>query len=90
MRYLTLIIASLLLPGLLVAQEVLVDPAEISNALDGDWDTYSGDYTGRRYSSLTQVHKENVSNLTLAWTTEVNFNVRRGNRDGTGIVTQIV
>ena len=90
MRYLTLLIAQIIVPITLVAQDVVVNPADIANALDGDWDTYSGDYSGRRYSSLDQVHKENVSDLTLAWTTELNFNVRRGNIDGSGIVTQTV
>ena len=78
MRYMTLFIISILIPGLVVAQNFLVDPAKLANTLDGDWDTYSGDYSGRRYSNLTQVHKENVSDLTLAWTAEINFNVRRG------------
>ena len=89
MRYMTLFIISILIPGLVVAQNFLVDPAKLANTLDGDWDTYSGDYSGRRYSNLTQVHKENVSDLTLAWTAEINFNVRRGNRDGNGMVTQL-
>ena len=31
------------------------------------WPTYSGDYTGRRYSALTQVNQTTVKNLTLAW-----------------------
>ena len=36
--------------------------------LADSWPTYSGDYTGRRYSSLTQVNQTTVKNLTLAWT----------------------
>ena len=31
------------------------------------WTSYSGDYTGRRYSSLTQINQSNVQHLTLAW-----------------------
>jgi glucose dehydrogenase len=30
---------------------------------------YHGDYTGRRYSTLTQVNADNVRNLQLAWCT---------------------
>src|SRR5262249_56593875 len=34
----------------------------------GEWSTsYSGDYAGTRYSSLTQINQSNVRNLTLAW-----------------------
>src|SRR6185295_12338956 len=35
--------------------------------LANDWPTYSGDYSGRRYSALTEVNQANVKNLTLAW-----------------------
>ena len=89
MRYLALFIINIIVPITLIGQEVVVDPDDLANVLDGDWDTYSGDYSGRRYSNLDQVHKENVSDLTLAWTTELNFNIRRGNIDGTGIITKM-
>jgi alcohol dehydrogenase (cytochrome c) len=44
-----------------------LDPAAIGKPLGDSWPTYSGDYTGRRYSSLTQVNQTTVKNLTLAW-----------------------
>src|SRR4029450_377204 len=31
------------------------------------WPTYSGDYSGKRYSTLTQINQTNVKALTLAW-----------------------
>jgi alcohol dehydrogenase (cytochrome c) len=31
------------------------------------WPTYNGDYSGRRYSTLTQINSDNVNTLTLAW-----------------------
>ncbi|MEO6910243.1 MAG: acido-empty-quinoprotein group A [Edaphobacter sp.] len=31
------------------------------------WPTYNGDFSGRRYSALTQINKENVKSLKLAW-----------------------
>src|SRR6188508_22161 len=49
-----------------VAQQGL-DPASITKPLGESWPTYSGDYTGRRYSSLTQINQSNVKHLTLAW-----------------------
>ena len=31
------------------------------------WPTYNGDYSGRRYSTLTNVNADNVKHLSLAW-----------------------
>ncbi|MGO9589924.1 MAG: acido-empty-quinoprotein group A [Candidatus Acidiferrales bacterium] len=44
-----------------------LDPAEILKPPTSDWPTFNGDYTGRRYSSLTQINRTNVGSLTLAW-----------------------
>ena len=44
-----------------------VDPASLRRPLAESWPTYSGDYTGRRFSALTQVDRKTVKNLTLAW-----------------------
>jgi alcohol dehydrogenase (cytochrome c) len=35
--------------------------------LADSWPTYSGDYSGQRYSRLSQVGRDNVRTLTLAW-----------------------
>jgi alcohol dehydrogenase (cytochrome c) len=45
-----------------------LDPAQILKPLGESWPTYSGDYTGRRYSSLTQINQSNITNVGLAWT----------------------
>ena len=63
----------LLLLALVVGTTVLVsaqglDPASINKPLGESWPTYSGDYTGRRYSALTQITQTNVKHMTLAWT----------------------
>ena len=44
-----------------------LDPAQILKPLSDSWPTYSGDYTGRRYSSLKQIDQSNVKHMTLAW-----------------------
>ncbi len=44
-----------------------LDPAEILKPPASDWPTFNGDYTGRRYSRLTQINRANVGSLTLAW-----------------------
>ena len=31
------------------------------------WPTFNGDYSGRRFSPLTQINARNVGNLALAW-----------------------
>ena len=48
-----------------------LDPALLLKPLADSWPSYSGDYTGRRYSALTQITQANVKNLTLAWTARV-------------------
>ena len=48
-----------------------VDPATLLKPLAESWPTYSGDYTGRRYSSLTQINQTTVKNLGLAWLSRV-------------------
>jgi alcohol dehydrogenase (cytochrome c) len=57
--------------SLLAAQETGLNPADILKPLSDSWPTYSGDYTGRRYSALMQVTQSTVKNLTLAWTTRL-------------------
>jgi len=61
----------LLLPALLAAQQL--EPTELLKKLGttGDWATYGGDYTGRRYSSLTQLNQTTVKSLTLAWSSKL-------------------
>ena len=48
-----------------------VDRALLMQPLAESWPSYSGDYTGKRYSSLTQIDQSNVKNLTLAWSTRI-------------------
>ena len=42
----------------------------------GRWLTYSGDYTGRRHSPLTQITPQNVSGLTHQWTFQTGTTTR--------------
>jgi alcohol dehydrogenase (cytochrome c) len=60
-----LLSAGLLVFGLADAQ--MLDPALLLKPLGDSWPTYSGDYSGKRYSSLTQINQSNVKTLTLAW-----------------------
>ncbi len=54
-----------LAPCLCLAQGL--NAADLYRALAQDWPTYSGDYSGRHYSTLSQVNRTNVKHLSLAW-----------------------
>lgn len=56
----------------------LLPPQQLLQPLKDSWPTYSGDYTGQRYSRLTLIDKSNVGHLSLAWTTRLNGEVRDG------------
>jgi alcohol dehydrogenase (cytochrome c) len=49
-----------------------LDPRALLKPLADDWTSYSGDYTGRRYSALDQINQSNVKNLTLNWVAQLN------------------
>ena len=84
LRYLPLSWALLLGPALLPGQGV--DPADLLKPLKDAWPTYSGDYTGKRYSALDQINPSTVTHLTLAWMTEVTPGQRSGFRRPSVIV----
>ena len=64
-----LVTASLVVaPVFLLAQGRGLDPGRILKPLSDEWPTYNGDYSGKRYSLLTQINRLTVKNLTLAWT----------------------
>jgi alcohol dehydrogenase (cytochrome c) len=44
-----------------------LDPDALLKPPTDTWPTHNGDYSGRRYSTLDQINKENVHTLTLAW-----------------------
>jgi alcohol dehydrogenase (cytochrome c) len=63
-------------------------PATISTAIDihsddllaqplaGNWLSYNGDYSGRRYTSLSEINKNNLAQLRAAWV----FHAHNSNR----------
>ena len=48
-----------------------LDPAALLKPPTDTWPTYNGDYTGRRYSTLSQINQSNVHQLTPAWVMQV-------------------
>ena len=65
LKTLVRIAAFALVPVVLGAQGKGLDPADLLKPLADSWPTYSGDYSGKRYSSLKQINQTNVKNLTL-------------------------
>src|SRR5689334_17970823 len=59
----------------LLAQSSSLDPADLLKPLSENWTSYSGDYSGKRYSLLKQVDVNAVKNLSLAW---ANTDLRTG------------
>lgn len=57
--------ALLAAPTAMLAQGL--DPASLLKPPINSWPTYSGDYSGRRFSTLTQVNQNNVKDLALQW-----------------------
>lgn len=55
--------------GLLSAQGL--DPGALLKLPETSWPTFNGDYSGRRFSPLTQMNSSNVHTLGLAWSKRV-------------------
>ena len=41
----------------MIARTEGVDPSQLLKPLSDSWPTYSGDYSGKRYSALTQINQ---------------------------------
>ncbi len=67
MKKLLFITSLLAAPLLLVAQSGGLDPNDILKPLGDQWTSYSGDMTGKRFSSLKQININTVKNLSLKW-----------------------
>ena len=63
--------------ALLSAQ--ILDPNLLLKPPTDAWPTYNGDYSGKRFSPLSQINAGNVANLTLAWFYRIaNVGAQRG------------
>src|SRR5438445_1151386 len=66
MKVTLLLLIPFCLPGGSLAGQAL-DPALLTKPATDSWPTYAGDYSQRRYSTLTQIDTTNVRHLSLAW-----------------------
>jgi alcohol dehydrogenase (cytochrome c) len=60
-----------------------LDPAKLLQPPTDTWATYSGDYTGRRFSPLKNINSANVKNLSLAWLYRIPAGLSAGTIKGT-------
>ena len=44
-----------------------LDPGKLGQPPADTWPTYNGDYSGRRFSTLSKINSDNVQALSLAW-----------------------
>src|SRR5438309_10062329 len=94
-KHLLVAASILLLTAVLTAQSQGLDPSAILKPLSDSWLTYSGDYSGKRYSLLTQINQSNVKHLSLAWVAKVtagpgNMGGGRGGFGGGGAGAPVV
>src|SRR5579863_7225344 len=61
---------ALLLTTALAAQDLESD--QLLRPSPDSWPSYHGDYSGRRHVAFTQITRENVSDLSLAWAFQTN------------------
>ena len=62
---LRLFICAALAAGALLAQGL--DPKKLTEPPVDSWPTYNGDYSGRRFSTLSDINANNIRTLSLAW-----------------------
>lgn len=60
------------LVSLAIGGQGRLDPARLGQPPIDSWPTYNGDYSGRRYSTLSRIDASNVSSLGLAWVHRIN------------------
>ena len=56
----------------LAASGQALDPQLLQKPLAESWPTYNGDYSGKRFSALTEINQATVKNLKPAWTYRLN------------------
>src|SRR5262245_7112935 len=66
MRIVQLFLAGILVSAAAFGQGSLT-PAKLLQPSTDSWPTYNGDYSGRRYSTLSKINARNISSLSLSW-----------------------
>jgi acido-empty-quinoprotein group A len=80
----SLLLLCVALAGLSVARAQALSsyslaPEAIGKTPINSWTTFNGDYSGQRYSTLTEISPANVDKITTGWTFKIaNINAQRG------------
>ena len=61
------ILASVAVSSAILCGQGSLDPAKLMQPPTDTWPTYHGDYSGRRYSTLSKITASNIDSLSLAW-----------------------
>src|SRR5436305_6547649 len=78
------IVFSACLAALPYAAHAQLHPSTLLKQPTDSWPTYNGDYSGRRYSPLTQINSGNVHTLSLAWAARMSGGAGGGGGRGGG------
>ncbi|WP_374759477.1 outer membrane protein assembly factor BamB family protein [Dyadobacter fanqingshengii] len=78
-KYLSVLLVIGLFCGMKLSR--FTKPGKSSDPVE-DWPAYGGNSGGSRYSALTQINKENVKNLQLAWSYDTGENKDQQQRGG--------
>jgi alcohol dehydrogenase (cytochrome c) len=63
-----------------------LDPTLLTKPATDAWPTYGGDYSEKRFSTLSQINQSNIKNLALIWTTHLVSGPAQGRqRPGPGV-----
>jgi alcohol dehydrogenase (cytochrome c) len=65
-----------------------LDPSRLLQPSADSWPMYNGDYSGRRFSTLSKLSVNNVNTLTLAWVYRANPG--RGQAGGGGAAAAVI
>jgi alcohol dehydrogenase (cytochrome c) len=57
--------------ALMAASDNYLDPKDIGKTPINSWNTFNGDYTGQRYSTLAQITPTNVDKIAPEWTFKI-------------------
>src|SRR5882672_1516049 len=77
MRLYVLVTLSLLLLSSVGLGQAL-DARTLVKPPSNSWPTYNGDYSGRRYSTPSQINADNIGTLAVNWIYRANVGTQRG------------
>lgn len=75
-------LASTPVPAKMTVPPLLPPQALLQTAATTTWPTYNGDYSGRRFSPLTQINAGNIQRLAVAWIHQARAAVPAGQASG--------